>query len=142
MSMRLLYCTSCNKTPLTSQMFLYQHIRTDNIHTNTLAFAVNTLLPKQEVKMKQWQPRDRPAGRGWRKLRGHDSLAGQTKGRKSRARKGSSREQRRKSQHRITQPSPGPRWCKHTPYTPARATPVILLIKPKARSTLLRSAQV
>ena len=27
------------------------------------------------------EPRDRPAGRGWRKLRGHDSLAGKDRGR-------------------------------------------------------------
>lgn len=43
----LLYCTSCNETPVTPEMVLHQHIRTDTIHSNTLAYAVNTLLPKR-----------------------------------------------------------------------------------------------
>lgn len=38
--------------------------------------------PNKEVKNKiVGDPTDRPAGRGWRELRGHDSLAGQTGGR-------------------------------------------------------------
>lgn len=47
-----LYSSSCNETPVTPEMYFYQHTRTVIIHTNTLAYAVNTLLPKQEVKIK------------------------------------------------------------------------------------------
>lgn len=146
----LVYCT------VHPAMKPHQYIRTNTIHTNTLACAVNN--PSSQTGGRKskivcvWReggggPRDRPAGRGWRKLRGHDSLAGTDRGRgKRRGReknKGSSGESEGGSPSvQITQPSPGPGRCKHTPYTPARATPVILLIEPKARSTLLRSAQV